>query len=166
KDVDPAILARDIERFRHWETDRATVTNRAASPSIQVQRATDATGVPDDSSPVTFVELPMIPNRPIGPRFGTLVHHILATVPLDANREVVAKTSEAEGRILAATEEEIAAATETVAAALRHPLLRRAHAADIHGALRREVPVALRPAQGIIIEGIVDLAFEENKELI
>jgi ATP-dependent exoDNAse (exonuclease V) beta subunit len=166
KDVDTNTLASDVERFRRWESERAARLSRAAAPSIQVQRATDAGGIPDEPTPVLFVELPEIPNRPIGPRFGTLVHNILATIPLDSANDLVQIASEAEGRIVAASEEEVRAATETVIAALQHPLLRRAHIAEKRGALRREVPVALSPQSGMVIEGIVDLAFEEQDEWI
>jgi ATP-dependent exoDNAse (exonuclease V) beta subunit len=45
---------------------------------------------------------------------------------------------------------------------LRHELLRRARTAADRGACRRETPVALSLAGGTVVEGIVDLAFEEN----
>jgi ATP-dependent exoDNAse (exonuclease V) beta subunit len=64
-----------------------------------------------------------------------------------------------QGRVLGATEEEVGAAVETVYRALRHPLLVRAAGA---GSCRREVPVGLKLADGVMIEGAVDLAFQEN----
>jgi ATP-dependent helicase/nuclease subunit A len=162
KDVDPAVLAADIDLARTWEAAREDLNARASAPTIRVERATDASGVPEDIAPVTTVELPPIPGRPIGPRFGTLVHSILATVPLDAGEDVLTRIAEAEGRMLGASEDEVAYAIETVRSALTHPLLKRAHAAASRGVLRREVPVAMQPTTGVVIEGIIDLAFEED----
>jgi ATP-dependent exoDNAse (exonuclease V) beta subunit len=162
RDVEPSVLAADIERVTRWETERAELTAKGSAPSIRLERATDASGVPEDAPPVTFVALPPIPGRPIGPRFGTLVHNVLATVPLDAESNVLERIAVAEGRILGASEEEVASAIETAYAALAHPLLKRALAASSRGGLRREVPVALQPTPGVVIEGIVDLAFEED----
>jgi ATP-dependent exoDNAse (exonuclease V) beta subunit len=45
---------------------------------------------------------------------------------------------------------------------LSHDLFRRAHAADARGACRRETPVTCTLPDGTLIEGIVDLAFEEG----
>ena len=44
---------------------------------------------------------------------------------------------------------------------LTHPILKRAHAAMLRGQCRREVPVAIRDADGTLIEGVVDLTFLE-----
>ena len=162
KDVDPAVLASDIDLARTWETGREDLNAHASTPTILVERATDASGVPDDVPPVTYVELPAIPGRPIGPRFGTLVHSILATVAPDAGHDALTRIAETDGRVLGATEEEVAAAIETVRSALSHPLLKRAHAAAARGVLRREVPIAVHPTVGVVIEGIIDLAFEEE----
>jgi len=166
KDVDPSVLAADIERAKAWETSREELTARASKASVRVERATDASGVPEDAPPVTFVALPAIPGRPIGPRFGTLVHGVLATVPLDAETDVLERIALAEGRRLGASEDEVASAIETVYATLAHPILKRALAASSRGSLRREVPVAIQPSPGVIIEGIVDLAFEEEGEWV
>jgi ATP-dependent exoDNAse (exonuclease V) beta subunit len=54
------------------------------------------------------------------------------------------------------------AATETVTRALRHPLMKRAAAAEKKGQCRREVPIALKLDDGTIVEGLVDLAFQEE----
>ena len=69
--------------------------------------------------------------RPTGPRFGTLVHAILATVALDAGRDAIAAVAVLQARILGAPDEETEAATHLV------------------------------EADGSILEGVLDLAFEE-----
>jgi ATP-dependent exoDNAse (exonuclease V) beta subunit len=45
---------------------------------------------------------------------------------------------------------------------LEHPILRRAAGAQ-HGNLRRETPVILTLDDGCLIEGVIDLAFREDK---
>ena len=49
-----------------------------------------------------------------------------------------------------------------VVAALRHPLFARARAAQARGRLRRETPLAFLDARQAIVEGVIDLAFEED----
>jgi ATP-dependent exoDNAse (exonuclease V) beta subunit len=99
--------------------------------------------------------------RPGGPRFGTLVHAALATVALDASPIQVAEGVSLQARILGAPAEEVEAATAAVGAALAHPLLARARDAWRAGRCRRETPLAWRQADGSLVEGVLDLAFED-----
>jgi len=64
--------------------------------------------------------------------------------------------------MLGLDDELASAAARTASRVLRHDLLRRAHEAELRGACRRETPITCRGAEGVIIEGIVDLAFEEH----
>src|SRR5207302_10359362 len=57
--------------------------------------------------------------------------------------------------------EEVAAATTVVAATLTHPLMERARDAWRAGRCRRETPVACREPDGSLLEGVLDLAFED-----
>jgi ATP-dependent exoDNAse (exonuclease V) beta subunit len=50
----------------------------------------------------------------------------------------------------------------TVTHVLAHAVLDRARAATARGVCRRETPVTVTVDAGTLIEGIVDLAFEEN----
>jgi ATP-dependent helicase/nuclease subunit A len=100
--------------------------------------------------------------RPGGARFGELVHAMLAAAPLDAGHAAVESLAQVHGRILSAPDDEVVAATETVVRVLAHDLLGRARAADARHACRRETPVTCVVADGTMIEGIVDLAFEES----
>jgi ATP-dependent exoDNAse (exonuclease V) beta subunit len=109
---------------------------------------------------VEIAELPRAANRPGGRRFGALVHADLASVPLDGDRGMIRHLATVHGRILGATEEEIVAASEAVHAALAHPLMNQARDAARQGRCRREVPIVWRDASGVLIEGVVDLAFE------
>jgi ATP-dependent exoDNAse (exonuclease V) beta subunit len=100
--------------------------------------------------------------RPGGVRFGELVHAMLASAPLDADRPAIGALAEVHGRILSAPEDEITAAVETVVKVLTHELLGRARTADALGSCRRETPVMCTLSDGTMVEGIVDLAFEER----
>jgi ATP-dependent exoDNAse (exonuclease V) beta subunit len=103
-------------------------------------------------------------SRPHGKRFGTLVHSVLSVVDLNAETKGVQAAAELQGRLFGATSEEITAATETVTRALAHPLMRRAAAASLAGRCRRETPIAMRLEDGVIVEGIVDLAFVDESD--
>ena len=100
--------------------------------------------------------------RPRGKRFGTLVHAVLAAVDLEADEASVAAVARAEGRLVGASADEIAAAEIAGVTALRHPLLRGAAASARRGECRRETPVMMPGSGGELIEGVVDLAFRET----
>jgi ATP-dependent exoDNAse (exonuclease V) beta subunit len=100
--------------------------------------------------------------RPGGVRFGELVHAMLASAPLDAGRQTIEGLAEVHGRILSAPDDEVGAAVATVEKVLAHVLFGRARAAAARGGCRRETPVTCTLADGTLIEGIVDLAFEEK----
>lgn len=89
------------------------------------------------------------------------MHATLATVALDATAAQVAESVGLQARILAAPAEEAEAATALVAAALAHPLMARARNAWREGRCRRETPVACREPDGSLVEGVLDLAFED-----
>lgn len=113
--------------------------------------------------------------RPRGPRFGSLVHAVLAEVPLDAGRAAVASLVEAHALMLGATAPEREHAVVAVEAALAHPLLGEARAAEARGELRREAPVlvphvvdAVGPEPGapqgdVLVDGVIDLAYRDER---
>lgn len=100
--------------------------------------------------------------RPKGTRFGILVHAVLAEVDLDAGEAVAASIAAAQGRLLGAPPEEVAAAALAVRDALGHGVLRRAAASAARGECRRESPVMLRMPDASMLEGVVDLVFREE----
>jgi ATP-dependent exoDNAse (exonuclease V) beta subunit len=103
-------------------------------------------------------------SRPHGKRFGTLVHAVLSIVDLKADKNGVQLVADLEGRLLGATAEEITAATKTVSRALAHPLMKRAASAWFAGRCRRETPVVIKLEDGVLVEGIVDLAFRDESD--
>ncbi|HJQ85627.1 MAG TPA: UvrD-helicase domain-containing protein [Candidatus Binatia bacterium] len=143
-----------------WQTERTRVRREGAAPSLVVRTATEHAAAAEPPGIEVTVESVAVPaGRPHGRRFGTLVHGVLATVALAADRAAVAGAATLQGRLLGATSDEVAAAVDTVVAALAHPLLGRAARAT---RCRRESPIAVEVEGGAVIEGVVDAAFLEG----
>jgi ATP-dependent helicase/nuclease subunit A len=145
-----------------WQAARRHVRDAAAAPSIRVVTATEHAAAGEEPAADVAVEsIDARGPRPHGKRFGTLVHAVLAAVDLDAERAAVGGVTALQARLLGAPADETQAAVETVVAALRHPLMRRAAAAARAGRCRRECPVAVA-RDGVLVEGVVDAAFLED----
>jgi ATP-dependent exoDNAse (exonuclease V) beta subunit len=160
-------VAESKESYARWKARRAEAITRGGRASINVRTVTSLAteGVPPHAGEaelvgVEFAARADVP-RPVGRRFGALVHAILATVSLDARPEAIAAVATVSGRLVDATAEEVAAAVTAVEAALAHPLLHRAAASAV-GSLRRESPISLHRDDGTLVEGVVDLAFYEE----
>jgi ATP-dependent exoDNAse (exonuclease V) beta subunit len=164
KDADEAEVRADVERHEKWAAARREAIERASAPSLRVQTATERAVLRTDSQVpgVELVELPRDAGRPAGPRFGALVHAVLATVPLEANAAGIRRAAELQARILGADAAEIAAARRTVEKVFAHPAMVRAAAAETRGDCRRETPVTFQEEDGTIVDGVVDLAFREG----
>jgi len=163
---DAGVSEQDLTRYELWRALLEKTRERASRPSHIVCTATSAARGKDsagDAVPIVdVVELARNGERPAGTRFGTLVHAALATVALDSTTELTTSVAVLQGRILGATEDEVATAATVVQTALSHPLLVRARKALVKGQCRREVPVTFTQQGGRIVEGIVDLAFLEK----
>ena len=150
------------QEYRAWSEARAAMIEASAAPSMRLVTATElgakAAEQLVEAADVTMVEVPRVANRPHGARFGTLVHAILAQIALDAEEAQIAASARFYGRTLGAPEPEIDAAIETVGRALQLPLMGRAAAAS---ELRREAPLAIVLEDGVLAEGVADLAFIE-----
>jgi ATP-dependent exoDNAse (exonuclease V) beta subunit len=164
--------------YERWRDRKVDVIARASAPGVRVQTATawaaeaarlgiDQAIAYPDSDPLTgdigVVEIPDSAGRPRGPRFGSLVHAVLATVPLDAPADLVERAARTEARLLNANDAETRASVEVVVAVLRHDLLVRARAS---ASVRRETPVSWVQTDGTLVEGVLDLAFDENGETV
>ena len=100
---------------------------------------------------------------PSGRRFGTLVHSVLAIARLsrdDAGAQ--ADLAQVEGRVLGASSDEAAAARRWFARRLVMTPFAEAAARGGGGRCRRETPVTFGCPDGSLIEGVVDLAFEDD----
>lgn len=151
-----------IGQHEAWKRGREDAVRAASRPSVVVRTVTEEKEAPGPASPKgVSVEATTATRaaRPHGKRFGILVHAVLAAVPLDGDAAAVADAARIQGRIVGASDEEIAAARDAVAAALAHPLLVRARAA---ARVERETAVMVREEDGSILEGVVDLAFLEE----
>ena len=147
-----------LTAYREWEARRERANVSGQEKGLDVFTATEAAGPPREFSvAVKFEALPKAAGRPAGPRFGTLVHTILRDAALDGTD--ISPTAKVNGRILGATDQEIEHAAGAVAAALKHPLLERARKSK---SCRRELPILLKLEENRILEGVIDLAFEEN----
>ncbi len=172
RDVAPDVVESGLVAYKSWRERRQQVVAAGSQSSTPVQTVTElaktaAKESPDSQlPPVEVVELRRAANRPSGRRLGTLVHAVLASVPLDGDLSTITRVATTHGRILSATKEEIAAASESVSGALAHALLSEARAAAQKGRCRREAPVTWRDSDGVLVEGVVDLAFEQAGEWI
>jgi ATP-dependent exoDNAse (exonuclease V) beta subunit len=84
---------------------------------------------------------------------------VLATLPLDASRDLIGRGARTHARILNAPDDEVRATVDVVTAVLAHELLARARASS---RVRRETPVSWVQKDGTLIEGVLDLAFDEG----
>ncbi|HEY8548777.1 MAG TPA: UvrD-helicase domain-containing protein [Vicinamibacterales bacterium] len=166
KDGAPGSIDAGLERYYTWRNGRERAVEQGSRPGRRVITARARAAQADVPAPGIPVRTEQVP-RPsgvvaAGPRFGALVHAVLAIVPLDASADQVTAVVEQQGRLLAATGVERASAAALVSATLAHPLFDRIRAAARHGGLRREVPVSIA-ADGQLVEGVVDLAFEDDQ---
>lgn len=151
-----------------WQAARAQTRASAASPTLRVRSVREAAAEAAqeeglDEVAVESVDLDPAERaaRPSGERFGNLVHAVLEAVSFEADAAEIEAVSRVRGRLFGAASEEVVAATAAVRRALAHPRLRAAAAAEARGVLRREAPVLLREPDGSLIEGRLDLAYQE-----
>jgi ATP-dependent exoDNAse (exonuclease V) beta subunit len=171
KDVQPDVLRRGLDAYQAWKAGREAAVTAASRASIEVTTATKAAANADfvhlDDTGVTVVDdVSRIP-RPGGTRFGSLVHALLADVPLgEEGFAALDRLATAHGRILGATREEVDAAQTVVAAVLRHPLLQDAARSAREGLCYREMPITYQLPSGVLAEGYVDLAFRQGNSMV
>jgi ATP-dependent helicase/nuclease subunit A len=166
RDVAPAIVDAGLAAYNSWRERHQQAIATGSHSSVAPRTVTQAAKSGDESAPdlklphVEIIELPRPANRPSGRRFGTLVHAVLASVPLDADVNIIQRLATIHGRILGAPQDEVDAASESVRVALAHRVFEDARQAAQQGRCRREVPIAWRDPNGLLIEGVIDLAFE------
>jgi ATP-dependent helicase/nuclease subunit A len=162
-DPEGAAAAAGEQMYAQWKAGRSETLARASRPSMAVQTVTSLAGAEAVAQRIQIEIVPGIePERPTGRRFGALVHSLLAAIDLDADLAAIRAAAAVPGRLVAATEKEIDAAVTAVAAALAHPIMRRAAAEARSGRVRRETPVLLHCEDSTLVEGVVDLAFRQQ----
>jgi ATP-dependent exoDNAse (exonuclease V) beta subunit len=149
-----------LQRHEAWRARREAVLRVGTAMTVEPFTASEAAAAPPEfECEVRLEAVARAASRPAGPRFGALVHEVLREAALAAGETEIRAAARVRGRVLGAREEEIEAAVEAVRAALAHPLLERARAAEL---VQREYPVMLRLDGGKILEGVIDLAFLER----
>jgi ATP-dependent exoDNAse (exonuclease V) beta subunit len=170
KDVPRHVIADGRSHYDRWRLARDDARVAGAVASMTVEPARD--WVARESAPIAGTDLVTVVGagrggdeaRSGGIGFGLLVHGVLAQAPFGATRDALEELAAVEARVLALSDAEASAAVVVVERLLAHDVLVRARAADARGACRRETPVTLTLPDGRLIEGIVDLAFEEGGE--
>ena len=174
KDVPAPVLRQHLDTYQAWRASRDAAIGAARAPSVEVRTVTEFAYGPDapsdsagqESLPGCDVSIEAVAGadiRPGGARFGTLVHCVLADVPLaNAPDDLLARLVEAHARVLGAEADEAAAARDAVRRVLAHPVLRAAASAAANGQCYRETPITWRLDTGAIVEGVVDLAFVDG----
>jgi len=179
KDVARDVVADGRTKYDAWKLARINARDRGSVPTIRVKTVREFTA--DEATPtneatearraqskdlhaaVTSVSLwPRDIERPSGPDFGTLVHAVLARMPFEATRADLNDIAALEARVLGMSDDDAVAAGAVAEGVLGHDLLARARRAAARGACRRETPVTLTLEDGTLVEGVVDLAFEED----
>jgi ATP-dependent helicase/nuclease subunit A len=147
-----------LTAYNEWRDRRQRTIATGAEKEFDVFTATEAAEPPMQfSGTVKFDAVKKRFGRSSGPRFGTLVHTILRDVPMEGTG--IKELAEVHGRVIGATDQETQDAMTAVSEALQHSLLDRARKSKL---CRRELPVLLKLEGNRILEGVVDLAFEEN----
>jgi ATP-dependent exoDNAse (exonuclease V) beta subunit len=171
KNGKPEEVAARLAEYREWQAGRAAALTRGRTPSLRVRIATaaalDRSFDPPNLPDISVLAISRSTDRPFGARFGALVHATLATVPLDANEATIAAVAAAQGRIVPSpdkqqyADEEVYAASEVVTLVLRDRLFDRVRLAERSGLCERELPIMWTSPDGTLIEGTIDLAFED-----
>ncbi len=173
KDVSKHVIADGRGRYDRWRLARADARSAGAQPSIVVQTVREWIASDEseafsrlavEPSAVTLVTsgLGSDESRPRGAAFGSLVHAVLARVPFSVTPQELTAIADVEARLLGSTGVDAAAAAMVVERVLAHALLMRARSAEARGACRREAPITFALSEGTLLEGVVDLAYEED----
>jgi ATP-dependent exoDNAse (exonuclease V) beta subunit len=171
KDVPRHVVADGRSRYDRWHLTHEDARAAGQTPSLavttvgrwasEVPAGADAL-VPDIPVETVDAWAEEAPRPGAGPAFGLLVHAVLAEVPFDAEAGLIEEAASLEARVLGLGEAEARAASTRIAHVLRLDLVRRARDAVARGACRRETAITCTMPDGTLVEGIVDLAFEED----
>ena len=174
KDVPRTVVADGRGRYDRWHLARDDARAAGAVPSVETKAVRE--WIAGDEPAAALAQFAVEPEairiltvgprddreRPHGTAFGALVHAVLARAPFDANPSVLDDIAQVEARLLGMQGGDAAAARAVVTRVLEHDVLKRARAAEQRGECRRETPVIYVLPDGLLLEGVVDLAFEDG----
>lgn len=172
KDVPRHVVADGRSRYDAWKLARHDARARGVRPSVGLATVSEWSADPFGQAPagidaravaVVSVSDPRsaAEDRAGGAAFGVLVHAVLAQAAFDAAPEALGDLAAMEAQALGLDAALASAAREVAGRVFSHPMLRRAQAALARGACRRETPVTCVLPDGTLLDGVVDLAFEE-----
>jgi ATP-dependent exoDNAse (exonuclease V) beta subunit len=147
--------------YEEWKTREAEIRARGRRPSLRVTTVTELDEEPPRFARVTIEACGRAAERPVGKRFGSLVHRVLELVELDGDATAVERLVESQARLLEASPEERAAAVLAVGEALGSAAVVAARSAVV---VHREAPFTLALEDGRLVEGTVDLLFRETAD--
>jgi ATP-dependent exoDNAse (exonuclease V) beta subunit len=179
KDVPKHVIADGRTQYDRWRLARADARAQGAVPTLTVATVRELSDPDREGGPVAppgaeEIAVSIVNARELarsdtdgewsvgGSTFGTLIHAVLAQAPFDATDDDLDQIAAVEARVLGLSAVDAAIAARKVRRVWRHELLVRARQAAARAACRRETPVTLRLDGGIMMEGVVDLAFEED----
>jgi ATP-dependent helicase/nuclease subunit A len=168
KDANPLDVAADRAEYDQWRERRAEVQARGSVATMRVLTATElAEASAGKADQITIEDAGFGVIRPSGKRFGTLVHAVLATLPMQASSGEVHELAALHAKLFAAPDEERDAAAGIAIKLLTHPRFESARKAEAAGRrVWREAPVSLRvdkDGESQLVDGQVDLAYETDK---
>ena len=148
RDVEPEVVAEGQRRYIAWRTERAAAI---AARLAAIDRGADGDGVGTHdgqrrpSADVMLVRRSTCRRRrPGGTRYGTLVHAALAGRTTRRRRvDDRRDRRDTQGRIVGATDAEVASATRRSCSHAAAPAAEAARRAEREGELFREMPVTL-----------------------
>jgi ATP-dependent exoDNAse (exonuclease V) beta subunit len=171
KDVARNVVGEGRGRYDRWHLARIEARDAGSVPSIVLETVGEwaagdrpARPLPVNATDVAVVDAAArsLAGRPGGMAFGVLVHALLARAAFDMPPDSLRELAAAEALVLGLTPEEATTAADVAERVLAHELLARARRAMARGACRRETPVTCTLPDGTLVEGVVDLAFEER----
>jgi ATP-dependent exoDNAse (exonuclease V) beta subunit len=155
--------ARELAKLESEEQRRAAVVLQASAKTVETSTVTARSQLVAASYDVESWIVPVSTRGAGGKRFGTLVHAVLAAVPLDAGEATVRRLATTFARFDDGAPHEVEEAVGRVVRALRSShfdLIRRA------SRVYREVPVTVRtPAPTVVLDGVIDLLLVEPSTL-
>jgi len=171
KDAKPSDIAADRARYDRWREQLRATQLTGSAASITVSTVTEATKQAGETAAaaaeVVIEDAAQLSHpRPSGKRFGTMVHALLATLPLDAAAADATELAALYAKLFAAPDAERDAAAAIGASLVKHSRWQAAKAAaDAGRRVWREAPVSwsVKSTPGdtmTIVDGQVDLAYE------
>jgi hypothetical protein len=173
KDVPRHVVGDGRGRYDRWKLARHEACAAGGVPSLVVETVREWSAVEDrvvlpplavDPGDVTIVDVldARGGERPGGTGFGLLVHGVVAQASFDASAQERLELARVEARVLGMSDADAIEAASVVERLFAHDLLVRARAADARGACRRETSITCTLRDGLVVEGVVDMAFEEQ----